>query len=32
MRTSAEQIQGGQITPRSDLYALGCVLHELLCG
>ncbi|SNS77321.1 Serine/threonine protein kinase [Asanoa hainanensis] len=27
-----EQIQGGQITPQSDLYALGCVLHELLAG
>jgi serine/threonine protein kinase len=29
---SPEQIQGGQITPRSDLYALGCVLHELVTG
>ena len=27
-----EQIQGAQITPQSDLYALGCVLHELLAG
>lgn len=27
-----EQIQGGQISPQSDLYALGCVLHELLAG
>jgi serine/threonine protein kinase len=27
-----EQIQGAQITPRSDLYALGCILHELLSG
>jgi tetratricopeptide (TPR) repeat protein len=27
-----EQIQGVQITPHSDLYALGCVLHELLSG
>jgi serine/threonine protein kinase len=27
-----EQVQGGQITPKSDLYALGCVLHELLTG
>ncbi|HEX6499004.1 MAG TPA: serine/threonine-protein kinase [Micromonosporaceae bacterium] len=29
---SPEQIQGGTVTPRSDLYALGCVLHELVCG
>jgi tetratricopeptide (TPR) repeat protein len=27
-----EQIQGAQIAPQSDLYALGCVLHELLTG
>ncbi|CCH17802.1 serine/threonine-protein kinase [Micromonospora lupini] len=27
-----EQIQNAQITPQSDLYALGCVLHELLAG
>ncbi|WP_326801012.1 protein kinase [Streptomyces sp. NBC_01788] len=27
-----EQIDGAQITPLSDLYALGCVLHELLTG
>ncbi|MEU4477731.1 protein kinase [Micromonospora sp. NPDC023966] len=27
-----EQIQGAQITPQSDLYALGCLLHELLVG
>src|SRR5690606_39658743 len=24
---SPEQIQGGQVTPHSDLYAIGCVLH-----
>lgn len=29
---SPEQIQGGQVTPHSDLYAIGCVLHELLSG
>ncbi|MCG0284626.1 serine/threonine-protein kinase [Streptomyces sp. PSAA01] len=29
---SPEQIDGAQITPLSDLYALGCVLHELLVG
>ncbi|MER6993962.1 serine/threonine-protein kinase [Saccharopolyspora hirsuta] len=29
---SPEQIQGGTVAPYSDLYALGCVLYELLCG
>jgi eukaryotic-like serine/threonine-protein kinase len=29
---SPEQIQGGQIAPQSDLYALGCLMHELLTG
>lgn len=27
-----EQVRGGTITPQTDLYALGCVLHELLSG
>ncbi len=27
-----EQIRNAQITPQSDLYALGCVLHEILAG
>ncbi|MER6259051.1 protein kinase [Streptomyces sp900105245] len=27
-----EQVQGGRVTPHSDLYALGCILHELCCG
>ncbi|MEH1017454.1 serine/threonine-protein kinase [Micromonospora sp. CPCC 206060] len=27
-----EQVQGARVTPQSDLYALGCVLHELLAG
>ncbi|MFE1951979.1 protein kinase [Streptomyces sp. NPDC059524] len=29
---SPEQVRGGRITPQADLYALGCVLHELLGG
>lgn len=29
---SPEQIVGGQPSTRSDLYSLGCILHELLAG
>ncbi|MFE7620343.1 serine/threonine-protein kinase [Streptomyces sp. NPDC057496] len=27
-----EQVRSGRTTPQTDLYALGCVLHELLSG
>lgn len=29
---SPEQVHGGRLTPQADMYALGCVLHELLSG
>jgi eukaryotic-like serine/threonine-protein kinase len=29
---SPEQFHGTPVTPRSDLYAVGCLLHEMLTG
>jgi eukaryotic-like serine/threonine-protein kinase len=29
---SPEQVTGGKIGPRADLYALGCVLYRMLAG
>lgn len=29
---SPEQVLGGIPSPRSDLYSLGCILHELVAG
>ncbi|MFG1874594.1 protein kinase [Sphaerisporangium sp. NPDC049003] len=29
---SPEQVQAVQVTPRTDLYAVGCILHELCTG
>lgn len=29
---SPEQIRGGELTPQTDLYALGCLFFELLTG
>lgn len=29
---SPEQVKGNEVDHRSDLYALGCILHEMLTG
>jgi eukaryotic-like serine/threonine-protein kinase len=29
---SPEQVHASGVSPRSDLYGLGCLLHEMLCG
>ncbi len=27
-----EQVEGGEVTPASDVYALGVVMYEMVCG
>jgi tRNA A-37 threonylcarbamoyl transferase component Bud32 len=29
---SPEQVNGARVTPHSDLYAVGCIVHELVAG
>ncbi len=27
-----EQAMGGEVTPKADLYSLGAMLYEMVCG